>query len=200
LPGSIFLAWDVTDAEAAVPAITAAVAHLGGLDAVMLNAGVQGGGPVDDGFSLSAYRRLIGVNLDGVVFGMAAALPAIRESRGTIVATASMAGLTTVGPDPIYAATKHAVVGLVRSVAAVESAHGVRVQALCPSCARTPLIDGLEDLIEALGIPLLEVDDVVQARQSRLDSAGTGECWTVIPGRDPQPYGFRGIPGPRAAS
>ena len=90
----------------------------GGLDLVHLNAGVASGCGVGDDFDLARYRRAMGANLDGVVFGMHAALPALRaRGGGAIVATASLAGLTGVAYDPLYSANKHAVVGLVRSLA-----------------------------------------------------------------------------------
>ena len=67
----------------------------GGLDLVHLNAGVAAAAGIGDDFDLDRYRRAMGVNLDGVVFGTHAALPALRErGGGAIVATASLAGLT----------------------------------------------------------------------------------------------------------
>ena len=60
----------------------------------------------------------MGANVDGVVYGMRAVLPLLAErGGGSIVATASLAGVIAFSNDPIYALTKHAVVGLVRSAA-----------------------------------------------------------------------------------
>ena len=81
----------------------------GRLDLAHLNAGVTSGCGVGEDFDLAAYRRAMGVNLDGVVFGTHAVLAALRENdgpeRGAIVATASLAGLTAVPIEPLYAPT-----------------------------------------------------------------------------------------------
>ena len=107
-----------------------------------------------DDFDPEAYRRAMRINLDGVVYGIAAARPAIIASGGgTIVATASMAGLVPAPFDPIYAANKHAVVGLVRSIGDSYAAEGVRVHALCPSFAYTNIIKGSEQTLLDMGFP-----------------------------------------------
>jgi len=87
------------------------------------------------------YRRAMSVNLDGVVFGVHAVLPALRaRGGGAIVATASLAGLTGVPLDPLYAANKHGVVGLVRSLGPTLSAEGIRINAVCPGFAESGMI------------------------------------------------------------
>ena len=85
-----------------------------------LNAGIASFFSLGDDFDPQLYRRAMGVNLDGVVFGMDAALPALKaRGGGAIVATASLAGLNGPPFDPLYAANKHAVVGLTRSLGLV---------------------------------------------------------------------------------
>ena len=122
------------------------------------------------------------------------------EEGDAIVVTASLAGLTGVEGDPIYALTKHAVVGFVRSVAPQLSELGVRINAVCPGFADTPMVAGeLRESLEAAGFPLLRAEDVAEAVLSAARSESTGEAWIVQPGRDPEPYRFRGIPGPRVA-
>ena len=65
-----------------------------------------------------SYRRIVSVNVDGVFYGVRAVVPSIEaRGGGAIVATASLAGLISYSPDPVYAMTKHAVVGLVRALA-----------------------------------------------------------------------------------
>ena len=94
----------------------------------------------------------MGANLDGVVFGVHAALPALRRrGGGAIVATASLAGLTGVPYDPLYAANKHAVVGLVRSLAPL-AAEGIRVNAVCPGFAESRIIDPIRDALRDSGV------------------------------------------------
>ena len=81
-----------------------------------LNAGVVTGSIDITDLTDDQYRRIVGVNVDGVVFGTRA-LARRMQPGSAIVATASLAGLTEVPSDPVYALTKHAVVGFVRSVA-----------------------------------------------------------------------------------
>ena len=138
------------------------------------------------------------VNLDGVVFGVVAALPALRErGGGDIVATASLAGLTAVPFDPLYAANKHAVVGLVRSLGPVHESEGIRVNAVCPSFAETAIIEEIRGALQQGGVPILTVDVVADAVLAILDAKSTGECWYVQAGRESEPFRFRNVPGPR---
>jgi NAD(P)-dependent dehydrogenase (short-subunit alcohol dehydrogenase family) len=195
-----FVRCDVRSGPELEAAVAVAVERFGGLDVVHLNAGVSSGCGVGDDFDLASYRRIQSINLDGVVFGVNAALPALRaRGGGTVVATASMAGLVPMPLDPLYAATKHAVVGLVRSLGEALAGDGIRVQALCPSYADTALLDGLRPVLEETGFPILDVAEVVEGFRLALASEGSGECWFVIPGRPGQPFAFRRAPGPRAA-
>ncbi|GAA1021055.1 dehydrogenase [Acrocarpospora pleiomorpha] len=195
--GGVYVHCDVSVLADNEAAVAAALSTYGGLDLAFLNAGVTSGCGLGEDFDLARYRRAMGVNLDGVVFGVHAALPALTASGGTIVATASMAGIIGVENDPIYAANKHAVVGLVRSLAGQLAPAGVRVQALCPSFADTAIIGEFRELLAELDFPILPVSDVVETFLRMLESDGTGECWFVVPGRDSAPFRFRGVPGPR---
>jgi NAD(P)-dependent dehydrogenase (short-subunit alcohol dehydrogenase family) len=122
----------------------------------------------------------------------------VMHQGDVIVATASLAGLTGVEGDPIYALTKHAVVGLVRSVAPQLAERGIRINAVCPGFADTSMVAGeLRTSLESAGFPLLQPDDVAEAVLLAARSQGSGEAWIVQPGREPEPYRFRGIPGPR---
>ena len=180
------------------PPSRCAVEAFGGLHIAHLNAGVTSWCGMGDDFDPEAYRRSMAINLDGVVYGIAAARPAIKASGGgTIVATASMAGLVAAPFDPIYAANKHAVVGLARSLGQVYEPDGIRVHALCPSFAYTNIIKGSEQTLLDMGFPIIEVADVVAAFQRILDSESTGQCWYVVAGRESEPFQFRRAPGPR---
>jgi NAD(P)-dependent dehydrogenase (short-subunit alcohol dehydrogenase family) len=210
-----FVRCDVRDPDESVKAVAVAMEAYGRLDIAHLNAGVISGFGIGEDFDLEGYRRAMGVNLDGVVFGIHAAIPALKAtaraaesgktaraaesaktSGGTIVATASIAGIVGIPFDPFYAANKHAVVGLVRSLGDVLAADGIKVQALCPSYADTPLLGENKALLEA-SAPILEVVNVVDAFMALLDSDGTGECWFVVVGRESAPFEFRRVPGPR---
>jgi len=197
--GGSFVHGDVSDLAAMEQAVAHAVSRFGGLDLIHLNAGVASGTGIRAGFDLERYRRAVGANVDGVVFGLVAALPALRErGGGDVVVTASLAGLVGTPFDPIYGLTKHAAVGLVRSVGPDLAAEGIRVQALCPGFARTAIIEGLEEQIAGFGVPLLEVADVVEAFHRALEEGAPSQCWIVQPGRPPMPFHFGRVPGPRA--
>lgn len=198
--GGAFVHTDVSDPQASQDAVGVAVDHFGGLDIVHLNAGVSVPIGLGEDFDLASYRRIMGINLDGVVFGIHAALPVLAErGGGSIVATASMAGLTVAPFDPLYAANKTAVVGLVRSLAGLSEERGVRVNALCPSFADTDIIAGIRSHLVETHFPILEVSDVVDAFCSIIEGDGAGQCWFVVPGRPSEPFGFRNVPGPRVA-
>ena len=140
---------------------------------------------------------MIAVNVHGVVYGVRR-LAREMGKGDAIVVTASLAGLTGVESDPIYALTKHAVVGFVRSVAPQLAEREIRINAVCPGFADTPMVAGeLRAALEDAEFPLLRPEDVAEAVLLAARSARTGEAWIVQPGRDPEPYRFRGIPGPR---
>ena len=194
----LFVHTDVADPAASNAAVAAAVESFGALHVAHLNAGVTSWCGMGEDFDAEAYRRSMSINLDGVVYGIAAARPAIKASGGgTIVATAPMAGLVAAPFDPIYAANKHAVVGLMRSLGESYAADGIRVHALCPSFAHTDIIKGSEQTLIDMGFPIIDVGDVVAAFQRILDAESTGECWFVVAGRESEPFRFRRAPGPR---
>jgi len=197
--GATFLPCDVSDLDAVRATTDAAERALGGLDAVFLNAGISTGCGVGDDFDVERYRRANGVNLDGVVFGVHAAIPALRRSGGgTIVATASLAGLTAASMDPVYCANKHAVVGLVRSLGPVLEDDGIRINAFCPSFAETAIIAPVRSDLQAVGIPIIPVETAGRSVLSMLDAPETGQAFLLQAGRELMVYRFRGVPGPLA--
>jgi NAD(P)-dependent dehydrogenase (short-subunit alcohol dehydrogenase family) len=198
--GAGFVIADVGDREAVEHAFAIAAETLDGLDLAFVNAGIAANAQEPEQFTTDAWERVRRVNLDGVVWGVTAAVPHLTDAS-TIIATASLAGLVAFPPDPMYTATKHAVVGFVRSLAPTLVPRGIRLAAVCPGFARTPLVTGvIDDAIAELGVPLLEAEDVAAAVERMDREAEPGSCWIVQPGREPLPYGFRGVPGPRAGS
>ena len=162
-----------------------------------LNAGVTTGEQDMSRLSDDAYRRILGANLDGVVFGVRR-LAHVMEPGSVIVATASLAGLVPSPADPIYTLTKHAVIGFVRSVAPQLEERGIRINAVAPGFVETPLIDAAP--FTAAGFPLLEPQTVAQAVLGAARSSETGQVWVVQPGREPLEFRFPNVPGPRDAS
>jgi NAD(P)-dependent dehydrogenase (short-subunit alcohol dehydrogenase family) len=199
--GGTFVHCDVTSYDDNVAAVRAVVDAHGRLDIAFLNAGIATGVGIGDDFDLDRYRRAMGVNLDGVVFGLQAALTAMKGRSGQVVATASLAGLTAVPFDPFYGANKHGVVGLVRAVGAAYAGSGIDVNAICPGFADTNIVSTeARAALSSVGVPLLEVDRVVDAFVAAIESGEGGQCWYIQPGRDIEPFRFRNVPGPRDAS
>src|SRR3984893_15046488 len=155
--GGLFARCDVRDPADSEAAVSAAVSAFGGLDVAFLNAGVSTtdvelGGPAWD---LAAYRRAFATNVDGGFFGVNGEAPELRGRRGggPLVLTSSLAGLTAVPADPVYAATKHAVVGLARALGPALAADHVAVNALCPGFDDTAQHRPVRRLNGAAGTP-----------------------------------------------
>jgi NAD(P)-dependent dehydrogenase (short-subunit alcohol dehydrogenase family) len=162
-----------------------------------LNAGVTTGERDIRAVSDQAYRRILGANVDGVVFGVRR-LAEVQQPGSAIVVTASLAGLVAAADDPLYTLTKHAVVGLVRSVAPQLRERGIRISAVAPGFVDTPLIgDGGRARFVAAGFPLLRPEEVAEAVLTAARSDRSGQVWVVQPGREPLPFRFPNVPGPR---
>ncbi|MGW4956547.1 SDR family oxidoreductase [Nonomuraea sp. NPDC004186] len=191
-----WLAADVSREEASLEAVALAERRYGRLDLVHLNAGISGRVDLAD-FDLTRYRQVVGVNVDGVVFGVQASLPLLKRSGGgAIVATSSLAGLVGFAGDPIYTMTKHAVVGLVRALAEPLAAQNIRISAVCPGFTDTPLVAESREMFLNAGFPLLTAEDVAAAVESAFYADTPGTLLVVQPGRPPVPYRYAGVPGP----
>jgi NAD(P)-dependent dehydrogenase (short-subunit alcohol dehydrogenase family) len=181
--------FDVSDAKA--------WETVGAVELACLNAGVVTGEHDVTRLSDDAYRRILGVNLDGIVFGVRR-LASVMEPGSAIVATASLAGLVPSPEDPVYTLTKHAVIGFVRSVAPQLKERGMRINAVAPGFVETPLID--TSRFTDAGFPLLRPEAVALAVLTAARSNETGQVWVVQPGREPLQFNFPNVPGPRDAS
>jgi meso-butanediol dehydrogenase/(S,S)-butanediol dehydrogenase/diacetyl reductase len=129
----------IRDRESAFAVVAAAVAALGGLDVLAANAGIFEEIGFED-VDQAHFDETLAVNLTGLFFTCQAAMPALRQSRGCIVATASDAGLIAYSGAPAYAASKGAVVGLVKSLAVGYAEAGVRVNCVCPGNVDTDMM------------------------------------------------------------
>lgn len=166
----------------------------GDFDAAFLNAGVITGETDLAALTDEQYRRAVGANVDGVVFGVRECAARLMPNGGSIVATASLAGLMAAPLDPVYALTKHAVVGLVRSVAPHLAARGIRINALCPGFTDTAIV--IDEVRGDLPAPLMEPSFVAGAAVEALRSEETGGAWVVQPNRIVR-FRFPNVPGPR---
>jgi NAD(P)-dependent dehydrogenase (short-subunit alcohol dehydrogenase family) len=133
---------NVADPTAVDRLFDEAVATLGGLDVLVNNAGV--GGPVlaVESIPVEDWSRTLAVNLDAQFYGIRRAVPLLKEAGGgSIVCMASTAGLYGCPWRTPYAASKWAVIGLAKSVAAEAGTFGVRVNAICPGSVAGERID-----------------------------------------------------------
>jgi NAD(P)-dependent dehydrogenase (short-subunit alcohol dehydrogenase family) len=196
--GGSYFELDASSLESNLACVEAAHARHGGLDLVHLNAGVVSGCGIEDDFDPALYRRAMGVNLDGVVFGTHAVMPALRErGGGAIVATASLAGLMGIPFDPLYSANKHGVVGFTRAMGEQLTESGIRFNAICPGFSESPMIDPLREVLAASGLPVIPAERVAEAVLALMTNDSNGECWFIQSGREPGPFKFRRVPGPR---
>lgn len=200
--GGLALACDVADPDQVAATFARCVEDLGGLDLALLNAGITIRWSGDIGsLDLADYRKSLGVNLDGVVYGVATAVRTMRDlpdGDRAILATASLAGLMPWHPDPVYALGKHAVVGLMRSVAPSLAAERIAVHTICPGITETGALGDRRALVEGIGVPVMEpeasAEAVVTAATAPLDASGS--CWVVQHGRDPWPMHFAELDTP----
>ena len=131
---------DVTDARAVDAVVADVVARHGRLDAVVTSAGIGVAAPLaetDD----DAWRRVLAVNLDGTFHVVRAALgPMLAAGAGRIVTISSVAGLVGLRQRAVYCASKAAVIGLTRSIAADYAERGIRANTICPGTVETEWI------------------------------------------------------------
>ena len=135
---------DVTDHDSLEQLVRDTVARTGRLDYMFNNAGISHGmGAGARHYNIEDWRRIIEVNLMGVINGVQAAYRVmIEQGFGHIVNTASMAGLVPSPGTTSYVTTKHAIVGLSQNLRAEAEQLGVQVSVLCPGVIRTPFLEG----------------------------------------------------------
>lgn len=131
---------DLRDPAACVRAIEQAALHMGGIDVLWAHAGCPGPEGLE-GVEPGAYDQTFDLNLRASVITCAQAVPHMRKrGGGAIVLTASTAGLVGAHVSPLYAAAKHAVVGLAKSLGMRYAAEKIRVNAVCPGPIDTPML------------------------------------------------------------
>ena len=149
LPNAVVESGDVAEPASAEALARAARTAFGGIDAVVLNAGIGDSAAVADD-TPEGWDRTIRTNLTGSFLVARAALPGLRERRGALVGVASVNALRA-GPGwASYCSSKAGLVMLCRTIAADEGAHGVRANAVCPGWVRTPMGDADMDGLAAV--------------------------------------------------
>lgn len=168
---------DVGDRASVAEAMSLSVQELGGIDGAFNNAGIGLPTVPIDMVEEEDFDRIIRINLKGVWLCMKAQLPHLRESGGgSIVNTASVAGLVGLAMQGPYSGTKHGVIGISK-VAALENAESnIRVNALCPGATHTPI---LGHLLEA-GITEEMLSEMsAQKRLANSSEIAEAACWLL---------------------
>lgn len=139
------LAGDVADAAAVEAMVADTVAWGGGLHLLVNNAGIGGPSAPTADYPVDGWQQVIGINLNGVFYGMRFGIPAMLKSGGgAIVNMASILGSVGFAGAPAYVAAKHAVVGLTKNAAMEYATQGIRVNAVGPAFIDTPLLSGFD--------------------------------------------------------
>jgi len=124
---------DVTDEDEVAGYVRAAVEKFGTIDAFYNNAGIEGEIKPITEYPLESFRRVLDVNVVGVFLGMKHVLPVmLKQNKGSIINTASIAGLLGSPQIAVYSASKHAVIGLTKTASWECTGTGVRVNCVCP--------------------------------------------------------------------
>ena len=180
--GATFQRCDVSDPEHWSD-VVATLEEFGVPDRIHLNAGIQIAPPNAplaeyqfDAMILERYRRMMGVNVDGVVFGLQALLPLLKPDCA-IVVTASLAGLVPYSVDPLYAMSKHAVVGLVRSLGPTLAERGIRINALCPGGIDTNIIPEEQRTEQAV---FMTPESIANEVDVLMETEETGKSWAKV--------------------
>lgn len=200
--GGLGLRCDVTDPDQVDQAFATCAAELGGLDVAFLNAGITIDWSGDIGsLDLDQYRWSVGVNVDGVVFGVRAAVRTMRSlpaAERAILATSSLAGLMPWHPDAVYSLGKHAVVGFMRSIAPNLATEGIAVHTICPGITETAALGDRRPLVERIGVPVMEPDAIADAVLGALAAPddATGSVWVAQHGKPSWAMEFNPVPGP----
>ncbi len=189
------MAGDVAEEATHQRLVETITARFGGLDIVINNAGIAHDYKRLPEISADEAMKVIAIDLMGVFFALKHQIPAMDtragQKGGAIVNVASVAGLSGAPLLSVYSAAKHGVVGLTKSAAAENARRGIRVNAVCPSFARTPMVLGKPGANDpdteaqiARGIPmrrLAEVEEVVAAVLFAADPANGFMTGVTLP-------------------
>ena len=198
---ALAIAADVSSEDEVADYVRAAVAQFGTIDVFYNNAGIEGDVAPITRYSLESFRRVLDVNVVGVFLGMKHVLPVmLKQNKGSIINTASIAGLIGSPDIAVYSASKHAVIGLTKSAALECVNTGVRVNCVCPGMIDSRMLSAIiegrnpgnapvpnERIVERiparrLGRPS-EVASIVAFLASDEASYVSGSAYTVDGGR-----------------
>jgi len=141
-----FSTTDVSDEGAVKKLVDATIDRYGRVDIAILNAGIQGEVKPIGEYPAEAFDRVMAVNVRGVWLGLKYVMQAMDASGGSIVITSSTSGIRATPNISAYTASKHAVIGLMRSAAIEGAAKRIRVNTVNPSPIDTPMIAAIETM------------------------------------------------------
>jgi NAD(P)-dependent dehydrogenase (short-subunit alcohol dehydrogenase family) len=182
--GALGLVCDVCDTGQVAGAVESAVGEFGGLDGLVLNAGVMAPGGVAE-LSVQDWSAMVSVNLTGAFLVARAALPYLLASRGAVVSVASVAALRAAGGMGGYAATKAGLAMLTQSLAVDHAHQGLRANVVCPGWTVTEMADeemaafGAERGLPVSGAYELVTALVPQRRPARADEVAAVVAWLL---------------------
>lgn len=182
--GQFFVAADVGRPDDWDRVRAAAEEQLPSVDFLHLNAGVNSGrqgAPLAD-LTDDRLAQTLAVNLGGVILGVRALAPLLEaDGGGSVLATASLAALGPFPADPVYAATKHGVVGFVRSIAYQLGRRGIRINVLCPTATDTPMVNEVDRArLARAGVTLVSAPAMAAAALDCLTDPGTGQVFRCV--------------------
>ena len=138
------IAADVTSEDEVADYVRAAVDKFGTIDVFYNNAGVEGDIKPITQYPLEAFRKVLDVNVVGVFLGLKHVLPVmLKQNKGSIINTASIAGLIGSPDIAVYSASKHAVIGLTKSAALECAGTEVRVNCVCPGMIDSRMLSSI---------------------------------------------------------
>jgi NAD(P)-dependent dehydrogenase (short-subunit alcohol dehydrogenase family) len=163
---------DVRDEDQVAGYVRAALDRFGTIDVFYNNAGIEGDiKPITD-YSLEMFRRVLDVNVVGVFLGLKHVLPVmLKKNKGSIINTASIAGVVGSPQVAAYSASKHAVIGLTKSAAWECTATGVRVNCVCPGLIDSRMLSAILDGRNAGNAPMPQEKIVERIPARRLGQA-----------------------------
>ncbi len=161
-PGrAVYVHADVSQEADIAAMVRAAVESFGRLDVLFNNAGIDGDQAPTADATLANWNRVIAINLTGVFLGMKYGIPAmLKGGGGSIINTASVAGLVGFAGIPAYCAAKGGVVQLTRAAALEYATQGIRVNAICPGVIATPMVEHFVGTNEAARANMVAMEPV----------------------------------------
>jgi len=137
-----FIQCDVSDEASVKSLISKTIKKYGSLDFAVNNAGIEGVQKPCQDITMDEWNKIQNVNVKGVWLGMKYQIPQmLKQGKGAIVNTASIAGIVGFPNLSPYVASKHAVIGLTKAVALDNTKTGIRINAVCPGVIKTPMVD-----------------------------------------------------------